>query len=268
MKIFDPHCHMVTRTTDDYERMALAGIRAVAEPSFWLGEPRKRAGTFLDYFDHLTGYERKRAAAYLIEHFCAISVNPRESNNAAVRDEVLREMPKWLSRESVVAVGEVGFDEITEAEAFSIERQFEMAREAGLPVIVHTPHVEKLKGTMRTIEIIRKLGFPREMVVLDHNTEETIDVSRESGCWSGLTVYNVTKLSPERAANIIEKHGVEKMLVNSSCDWGPSDPLNVPRTVLELRRRGFKDDDIEKLCWKNPIAFYRPSGRMARVESM
>lgn len=263
MRIFDPHCHMISRVTDDYEAMALSGIRAVVEPAFWLGEPRKRAGSFYDYFDHIAGFERQRAANYLIDHYCAIAVNPRESNNVSLRDEVFSEMPRWLDRPSVVAVGEIGFDDITDAEEASIRRQFDMAGEAGLPVIVHTPHVEKLKGTLRTIRVIQSLGFPPEKVIIDHNTEETIAASLESGCWCGHTVYPVTKLSPERAVNILEKHGLERMLINSSCDWGPSDPLMVPRTVLEMRRRGFQDQEISKVVWDNPVRFFRQSRRLA-----
>ncbi len=263
MKIFDPHCHMISRVTDDYEKMALAGVQAVVEPAFWLGEPRKRAGSFYDYFDHISSFERSRAANYLIDHYCAIAVNPRESNNVALRDEVLQEMPGWLDRPSVVAVGEIGFDDITDAEDASIRRQLEIARAANLPVIVHTPHVEKLKGTLRTIEIVRDMGFPPQKLIIDHNTEETIAAARESGCWCGHTVYPVTKLSPERAVNILEKHGLDRMLINSSCDWGPSDPLMVPRTVLEMRRRGFKEAEIKKVVWDNPIAFFRQSGRLA-----
>jgi uncharacterized protein len=264
MKIFDPHCHLVSRTTDDYERMALSGIVAVVEPAFWLGEPRKRAGTFFDYFDHISGFERQRAANYLIDHYCTIAMNPRESNNAPLRDEVLREMPRWLDRPSVVAVGEIGFDDITDAEEQSIRAQFEIARRANLPVLVHTPHVRKLEGTLRTIEIVRDLRFPVERVILDHNTEETIEAARQSGCWCGHTVYPVTKLSPERAVNILEKHGTDRMLINSSCDWGPSDPLSVPRTVLEMRRRGFADAEIQRVVWDNPIAFFRQSGQLSK----
>ena len=262
MKIFDPHCHMVSRTTDDYERMALSGIQAVVEPAFWLGEPRKRPGSFYDYFDHITGFERQRAASFLIDHYATIAFNPRESNNVPLRDEVLNEMPQWLDRPSVVAVGEIGFDDITDAEDASIRKQFEIARRANLPVLVHLPHVKKLEGTVRTIQIIEDLNFPRERVILDHNTEETIAASRNSGCWCGHTIYPVTKLSPERAVNIIEKYGMEKMLINSSCDWGPADPLSVPKAVLEMRRRGFPDADIKRLVWDNPIAFFKQSGRL------
>jgi hypothetical protein len=263
MKIFDPHCHMISRVTDDYERMALCGIRAVVEPAFWLGEPRKHAGTFYDYFDHITSFERQRAASFLIDHYAAIAVNPRESNNVELRDQVLGAMKRWLSHPAVVAVGEIGFDDITGAEAESIRRQFEIAAEVDLPVIVHTPHVDKLRGTERTLEIIRDVAFPVEKVIIDHNTEETIGIARESGCWCGHTIYPVTKLSPERAVNILEKHGLEKMLINSSCDWGPSDPLMVPKTILEMRRRGFSDEEIGRVVWENPIAFFRQSGRLS-----
>jgi len=262
LKIFEPHCHMVSRTTDDYERMALAGVEVVVEPAFWLGEPRRRAGTFFDYFDSLVGFERKRAANYLIDHYAAISMNPRESNDRALAKEVLREMPRWLDDPSVVAVGEIGFDDITDAEEESIRQQIEMARKARLPVMIHTPHVRKPEGTTRTIRIIRDMGFPAEMVDMDHNTEETTPETLEAGCWCGLTIYPVTKLSPERAVSILEKHGTDRVFLNSSCDWGPSDPLSVHRAALEMRRRGFPEAEVRKVVWENPIAFFRQSGRL------
>jgi predicted metal-dependent TIM-barrel fold hydrolase len=43
MRFFDPHIHMTSRTTDDLEAMSDAGVRAVIEPAFWLGQPRTQA---------------------------------------------------------------------------------------------------------------------------------------------------------------------------------------------------------------------------------
>ncbi|MFJ4717528.1 hydrolase TatD, partial [Streptomyces sp. NPDC088785] len=57
MRIFDPHIHMTSRTTDDYEAMFAAGVRAVVEPAFWLGQPRTSPASFFDYFDALLGWE-------------------------------------------------------------------------------------------------------------------------------------------------------------------------------------------------------------------
>ncbi|HIC22892.1 MAG TPA: hydrolase TatD, partial [Planctomycetes bacterium] len=198
MRIFDPHCHMISRITDDYERMAVAGVVAITEPSFWLGEPRKYAGTFYDYFDHITGFERERASQYGIQHFCTIGVNPREANDLDLANEVLTKMEEWFDHPSVVAVGELGFDLITDEEEVILRKQMEMAFNAGLPVMIHTPHRNKLEGTLRTIEVIQDMGLDPTRILIDHNTEETIGASLENGFWCGHTVYPVTKLSPER----------------------------------------------------------------------
>ncbi|MFQ5844147.1 MAG: TatD family hydrolase [Planctomycetota bacterium] len=257
MRICDPHCHMYARTTDDYERMALAGIVRILEPAFWLGQPRRHAGTFFDYFDHLLGFEHERAAQYGIDQKCAIALNPRESNEDHLREQVLARLPQYLAHKNCTAVGEIGFDDLTDAEEESIRRQLEIAFEEGKVVLVHSAHRNKLESVERTIGIIKDLELDESRILIDHNTEETIGyVKDHTECWAGHTVYPVTKLSPERAADIFERHGVERMCVNSSCDWGPSDPLSVPKTVLELRRRGFSERDIETLVWTNPSTFY------------
>ncbi len=262
MKIFDPHCHMISRITDDYEKMAVAGVVAILEPSFWLGEPRKYAGTFYDYFDHITHFEVERAAQYGIRHFATIGVNPREANDLELAREVLKRLPEWFARPTVVGVGELGFDLSTDAEEEILRAQMELAFEAGLPVLIHTPHRNKLEGTLRTIQVIKDMKLDPERILIDHNTEETIQACRDEGFWCGHTVYPVTKLSPERATRIFEEHGTERMLVNSSCDWGPSDPLSVPRTSLEMRKRGFSAADVQKVVWENPVKFYSKSGKL------
>lgn len=262
MRIFDPHVHMYARTTDDYEKMALAGIEAVIEPAFWLGQPRRRAGTFFDYFEHISGFEHDRAARYGIRQYCTLAMNPREANDRDLCKAVLAELPRFLDHSNVVAVGEIGFDTITDAEEEAIRAQLALARERKLPVLIHTPHVEKKRGVERTLAILRSMNYDMQKVLMDHNTEETTGLSKASGCWSGHTVYPVTKLSPERAANIFQQHGFDKMLVNSSADWGPSDPLSVPKTIQELKHRGVDDHTIEKLVWDNPLAFFAQSGRI------
>jgi len=262
MRIFEPHAHMVARTTADYEAMARAGIEVIVEPAFWLGETRKRAGSFLDYFDHLTGYEHRRAAQYGIRQYVTLAMNPKEANQREMAREVVDALPGYLEREMVVAVGEVGFDAITEAEEEFFIRQVEIAREHGLPVLIHSPHLNKVEGIRTMIEILRRMDHPMDRVLMDHNVEETTPMSLAAGCWAGHTVYPITKLSPERMAGILEANGVERMLVNSAADWGPSDPLMVPHTVEELRRRGHSEREIERLVWDNPREFFTKSGRL------
>ena len=81
--IIDPHAHMISRTTDDYEAMAKAGVVAVIEPAFWLGQPRTNVGSYVDYFAMISGFERFRAGQFGIRHYCTIGLNPKEANNEA-----------------------------------------------------------------------------------------------------------------------------------------------------------------------------------------
>jgi hypothetical protein len=262
VKIFDPHVHMYARTTDDYERMALAGIERIIEPAFWLGQPRTRAGTFFDYFEHMLDFETQRAAQYGVDHWVTIALNPREANDERLRREVLAEMPRYLDHPRCVAVGEVGFDKITDAEEEALRAQLTLARERRLPVLVHTPHHRKREGTERTLRVLADMDYDMDMVLMDHNTEETTGISQAARCWCGHTIYPITKLSPERACNILAQYGTRKMLINSSADWGPSDPLMVPKTVREMTRRGFPASAIEEVVWTNPNVFFGKSTRM------
>lgn len=259
MRMVDPHIHMYARTTDDYEKMALAGIESVVDPAFWLGSARHHAGTFYDYFEHLLGYEAERAAQYGIKHHCALSVNPREANDLALANEVLERLPEYLGRPGCVALGEVGFDRITEAEEEVLRKQLRLAGERRMPVLVHTPHQYKKVGVERILKIIVDEAVDQSLVIVDHNTEETMPLFAGLQVWMALTVYPVTKLSPERAANIVRQYGVERLLVNSSADWGPSDVLSVPRVATLLLRLGLPREEVERLVFWNPLQFYAQS---------
>jgi len=265
MRIFEPHIHMISRITDDYVAMANAGVELVLEPAFWLGQPRTQVGTFVDYWDALLGFEVTRARQFGIEHVCTLSVNPREANNLKLAEAALEILPSYLGRDRVVGVGEIGFDDITEAETEIFRRQLVLAQKTGLPALVHTPHRKKAFGTQRSIEVSREAGFPFERLLLDHATEETIEMILESGAWAGFTVYPNTKLSPERAANMIMQFGVDRMMVNSSADWGPSTAMSVPLTIVELKKRGMPAAKIQQLVWDNPFRFYDQTGRLSKI---
>ncbi len=267
MRIFEPHIHMVSRVTEDYEVMAAAGVELILEPAFWLGEPRKRLGTFLDYFDSLLGFEVTRARNYNIEHVCTIAINPREANNRALAEEVFPHLDAYLKNDRCVGVGEIGYDDITEAEEEFLRRQLDLARVHGLPALVHTPHRRKAYGTARTIDVCREVGFPIDRLLLDHATEETVKMILDSGAWCGFTIYPNTKLTPERATNMLLEYGVDRMMINSSADWGPSTTMSVPYTCVEMRRRGIDAATISRLVWDNPFAFYNVTGRLSKLKA-
>jgi predicted metal-dependent TIM-barrel fold hydrolase len=262
MKIFDPHIHMTSRSTDDYEAMARAGILAIVEPAFWLGQPRTNAGSFVDYFNSLLGWERFRASQFGIRHFCTIGLNPKEANNPKLSDEVLAILPRFLAKDGVVAVGEIGFDDQTDMEEECLFRQIKLAEEFSLPILIHTPHRDKKRGTVRTIEVVRRAGFPEERVLIDHNNEETLPIVLETTCWAGHTIYPNTKMDEQRMAALVKKYGSDRIIVNSAADWGISDPLKVPKTIAVMRDQGIDEATIQTIVWDNPVAFFAQSGRL------
>jgi predicted metal-dependent TIM-barrel fold hydrolase len=262
MKLFDPHIHMSSRTTIDYEQMAAAGIVALVEPAFWLGQPRAHAGTFEDYFASLLGWERFRASQFGIRHFCTLALNPKEANNARVAQEVIDLLPRYLGKDGVVAVGEVGYDDMTAEEEKYFAMQMELAMRFDLPALVHTPHRDKKRGTERSLALVKELGFPEERVLIDHNTEETLPLVLATGCWAGHSIYPHTKMDETRMAALVKRYGGERILVNSAADWGVSDPLKVPKTVAVMREAGIPDATIATIVWDNPVKFFSQSGQL------
>jgi uncharacterized protein len=262
MKMFDPHIHMTSRTTDDYQNMAAAGIAAIIEPAFWVGQPRTHVGTFEDYFRSLLGWERFRASQFGIKHYCTLALNPKEANSARLADEVLELLPKYLEKDGVVAVGEIGYDDMTREEDEYFAKQLELAIKHELPVLIHTPHRDKKRGTERTIALLREVKFPDGRALIDHNTEQTISLVLDTGCFAGHSIYPNTKMDEERMVAIVKQYGAERIIINSAADWGVSDPLKVPKTAAKMREAGISDEAIEKIVWKNPITFFAQSGRL------
>ena len=261
MRIFDPHIHMTSRTTDDYQNLHAAGVRALVEPAFWLGQPRTSVDSFVDYFDGLIGWERFRSAQFGIAHHATIALNPKEANDPRCV-EVLDLLPRYLAKDGVVAVGEVGFDSMTEAEEQVFRRQLEMAVEHGLPAMVHTPHRDKAAGTRRTLDLVREVGIDPGMVVVDHLNEMTVAMVDESDCWLGFSIYPDTKMDPDRMVSILQQRGLDRVMVNSAADWGISNPLTTRQTGEAMLAAGFSADDVDRVLWRNPVEFFAQSGRL------
>jgi uncharacterized protein len=262
MTIFDPHIHMTSRTTLDYEAMAAAGIVALVEPSFWVGQPRTHVGTFEDYFSMLLGWERFRASQFGIRHFCTLSLNPKEANNPRVAQGVIDLLPRYLPKDGVVAVGEIGYDDMTPEEDKYFATQLELALRFELPALVHTPHRDKKRGTERSLALVREVGFPEERVLIDHNTEETLPLVLATGCWAGHSIYPHTKMDEARMVVLVKRYGSERILINSAADWGVSDPLKVPKTMAAMSDAGIAEADIRRIVWDNPVAFFSQSGQL------
>ena len=239
-----------------------AGIRAIIEPAFWVGQPRTHVGSFEDYFLSLCGWERFRSGQFGIKHFCTIGLNPKECNEPRVAEGVMAILPRFLEKDGVLAVGEIGYDEQNDTEHKYFKAQLELARDLNLPALIHTPHRDKKRGTERSIALVKEVGIAPELVLIDHNTEETLEMTLASGCWAGHSIYPNTKMDEDRMVSLVQKYGDDRIIINSAADWGESDPLKVPRTARKMADAGISEASIRKICWDNPVALFGQSGRM------
>jgi uncharacterized protein len=266
-RLFDPHIHMYSRTTDDYDAMSKAGIEVIVQPSFWLGGPRRFVGTFEDYWEHIITFETERAREFAIEHYVCISVNPKEATVRPLALDAIDAMTTkgYLDRERVVAVGEIGYNLINELEEEVFIKQMDIAADRKLLMTIHLPHNNKVEGMNRIENILNadsSYRYKREMILVDHNVEETIEKTLSLGLWAGLSVYPYTKLSPDRAMKIIKKHGTGSIMIHSAADWGVSDPLSVPLMAREMRKsRDFSNEEIEKVTFYNAYEFFKQSSK-------
>ncbi len=257
MRYIEPHGHMVSRTTDDYRDMATAGCAAVCEPAFWAGFDRSSVNGFHDYFCQLTDYEPQRAAKFGMAHYSWLCINPKESEDVALAKDVLAIIPQFLDRPNVLGIGEIGLNKNSRNEVRVLELHVDLAARTNSLILVHTPHLEdKLKGTNLIMDVLRGDRRIRpERCIIDHVEEHTCRRVLDAGFWAGMTLYPESKCSPARAIDLLDLYGQERIWMNSACDWGVSIPLAVPRTALEMRRRGWTAEEVDKVVFQNPAQF-------------
>jgi predicted metal-dependent TIM-barrel fold hydrolase len=261
MRYIEPHAHMVSRTTDDYQAMAMAGCQAVCEPAFWAGFDRSSADGFYDYFRQLTEHEPRRAANVGLAHYCWLCLNPKEAEDLTLAADVIALIPEFLDRPNVLGIGEIGLNKNSRNELKVFEEHVDLAARHHQLILIHTPHLEdKLKGTRLIIDALKSdRRIKPERVIIDHVEEHTIELVLEGGFWAGMTLYPQSKCTAARAVDMIDVHGKERLWMNSACDWGVSVPLAIPATALEMRRRGHGAEAIDQMLYRNPIQFLQQS---------
>ncbi len=269
MRYIEPHGHMVSRTTDDYQAMALAGCKAICEPAFWAGFDRKSADGFHDYFCQLTQHEPRRALKYGLPHFAWLCINPKESEDMGLAKEVMALIPEFLKAPNVLGIGEIGLNKNTRNELKIFEAHVDLAVQHNQMILVHTPHLEdKRKGTRLIIDALKAHGKVQPgRVIIDHVEEHTMAEALDQGYWAGITLYPESKASPQRAVDMIETISAQRVWLNSACDWGHSDPLSVPKAAIEMRRRGHSSAAIDRLVYGNPLEFLSQSPKFILPEA-
>ncbi len=256
MRIFDAHTHVDTRGFTDLQTLALFGVEGLVTCAHDV-MPFSCQDTLFDHFARLLDFDCKRLRANAITPYVALGIHPRGVPKRGV-NEVLDRLPEFLALDPVVAVGEIGLQSGGDEERSIFRAQLEIAKNMGLPCIVHTPESDKDTVTEKILTIIDQVGIDKSAVLIDHVNEKNFPIVRDSGCWIGFTVQ-VGKLTEARAADLIESSDRNHCVLDSDLASASLELLALPKAVLELRKRGFPREDIEKVAFENACRFYSVS---------
>lgn len=267
MSIFiDSHIHTSARTLDEMAAMKAAGIVAVIEPAFWRAELQGKGSGLRDYFNRLIGWERFRASQSDLCHYCTVGLNPKEVNNADMVRQAQEILPLYAANEGVVAIGEIGFEALSDDEEAAFRMQLQLARKHNLPVLVRAPQQRKKEAVMRSMQICEEEKIDASRVIIGHGSEETIKDILSRGYWAGLSLCAVNGMTCEPMIATVQHYAGERMLINSAAEWGWGHPLAVPTIASVMKERGLPAKVVHEVCYQNALNAYSCSGRMAEAD--
>lgn len=252
--IFDTHAHYDDEAFEEDREELLAslnrqGIEAVTN----VGASMKSSRTTL-----------RLARSYPFV-YAAIGVHPNETG------ELTEEDMKWLlessSDEKVVAIGEIGLDYYWEEPEQEVQkhwfvRQLFLAREAGLPVIIHSR--EAAKDTLDIMKaekagdlggVIHCFSYSKEMA------REYLNLGYYLGIGGVLTFKNAKKLK-----EVVEYMPMDRMVLETDCPYLSPVPnrgkrnssLNLPYVVQEISAiKGIPEEEVIEITNQNAKRLYR-----------
>ncbi len=244
--------HADSRSSEDFEKMFISGIDTAITCSFYPYKLNNNAEVLLNHLNRILNFEPRRAMEYGLDLKVALGIHPA---NAIENNEIIFEhLKKWIENKEIIAIGEIGLDDNTELEKEVFKKQLELAEETKSKVIIHTPRKKKLE-VLKDIKSIVLENINPKLVVIDHINLNTIEEIIDEGFTIGLTVQP-QKMEVEEAVEILDKYGFDKFLLNSDISNKPSNPLSVPKTVRTLKRLGYKQEEIDKVAFKNAQSFF------------
>ncbi len=254
MRYIDLHTHTYFRSTDDLQLMAVAGVEAVNICAFFPIEPTY-GETLIDFFDWLIEEEASRVESCGLIPYVSAGIHPRSipKNNF---DDAANYLLALIDHGKISAVAEVGMDSGSQKEEEALRIQLRFAVEYDMPILIHTPRVNKPQILNKLLAILEDERVDSPRVLIDHVTPDLVKKVLDFGAFCGLTVQP-GKLTPTDVAAVLREHGSKQLVVNSDLGMSPSDPLALPKTAKHLDREGFSAADIERILYHNPKLLLR-----------
>ena len=250
--MIDTHIHADARSSEDFRKMYLSGIDSAITCSYY---PYKidTENILLNHLNRILEYDTKRASQYGLDLKVALGIHP--TNSIENPQMIFDEMYKWIENDQIVAIGEIGLEDLTETEIDIFKKQLDIADETNSKVIIHTPRKNKLEVLNVILDIVPQ-HLDESQAVIDHINHDIIEEVIDNDYMLGLTVQP-QKLDVAGAIDILDNYGFDNFLLNSDMSNKPSDPLSVAKTIRELTRLGYKKSNIDKISHKNAEDYFK-----------
>jgi predicted metal-dependent TIM-barrel fold hydrolase len=255
-RLFDAHLHPEGVPDQDLESLAFFGVRAAlvaADPA----PVRASSKAILEHFEEIQEEQLPRLEKAGIRGYAALGVHPRAIPRRGLT-EVLSALPGFFKGGKVVAIGEIGLHDGGAVEEEAFLEQLALARRLKLPVLVHTPMVEKERITRRALILLRESGIAPAQVLVDHASGRTVRLILECGHFAGLTIHP-DELTAERAVALVRRLGSGRLVLDSDSGDGAGDLLGLARVASLLRRAELSEKLVSRVTHQNATDFYRVS---------
>lgn len=251
----DLHLHADGISNQDLRSMAVFGLRAALVPA--RDAVCDSVKDYLAHFEGLIHLQAKRLATAGVRPYAALGVHPARIPWHGL-EEILAAIPRLAFAGRLVAIGQIGLEKGGPREEQVLERQLELARELGLPVIATTPERDKARLTRRLLAILRASGLAPESALVSHANAQTLRTIRECGFRAGLSV-NPMRLAADEVASLVRAFGSEGIVLSSDCGDGVQDILALPHAASVMAGQGLSQVILRRVLAENAVAFLRLS---------
>jgi predicted metal-dependent TIM-barrel fold hydrolase len=247
---------------DAHLRLAAIGPRHAADLRFFGVEgalcPLPEAGApataplLRRAWDDLSGRSVKALRRAGLAAFASLAVPPARIPLRGL-EALLAELPEFLSRRGVAAVGPLALGGGTPREEEVLSRQLELARDLRRPVLACVPPRGPVRATRRLVAILRESEVEPGSVLVDGIDARSVRTVRAVGYGAVLSL-SAGRDAVEEAARTVRELGPEGIALASHAGDGLGDLLAIPRAADRLSRLGLSEAVIRRVCGRNALS--------------
>ncbi len=194
----------------------------------------------------------------------AVGIHPDHA--CELTEEGLEELKKMAAHDKILAIGEIGLDYYWDKSEHEVQkvwfgRQMELARELGLPIIVHSR--EAAQDTYDTMKAYHAEEIGGVVHCFSYGPEMA-ELFLKMGFYIGIGGV-VTFKNAKKVKEVVEKMPLDRLVLETDCPYLAPVPyrgkrnssLLLTHVVEEIAKiRGISEEEVERITFENATKLY------------